>query len=184
MPYIGYSDVEALLRDYRSLKSLLYNHQIELQRIWRDPQNSDINENDILYSLTIGNKVLSDMPHITRSPGDKEISIIDRKDKMIQGEIRDKIQTINTIGEVIEKLESAMRSLSLEKQAIITDFYFEGWTWGEIAGKMASERDALRDRRKDAIRQIVSIIRVTKEQFAFCVNKLEEGRERDRQTNS
>lgn len=174
MNYIGYKQAEELLKKLPLLKALLSNMQIELRRWWGTGQNGTFNEKDILYSLAIGNKVLSDMPRSTRAPGDKELNIILAKDRIIEEEIKGLINSINTIGEVVEKTGSALRGLPAEQQEILLQFFCEDRTWGEIAKKMYMERDALKERKYKAINKILPILRITHQQFEFCMNEIQE----------
>jgi len=171
--YIGYVQLEELLRHYLQLKALLKNLQFELEKLWQDGKNDTLSEDDILYSLSIGNRVLNDMPHATPSPGEKLTGIIQAKDRIIEKEvIKEYILVINTIGEVIEKTTAALKSLPTEKQTIVTAFYFEGMTWGQISIEMHLERDALKERRKESLDKMLKVLRITRENYDFCMGKV------------
>jgi DNA-directed RNA polymerase specialized sigma subunit len=174
MEYIKYPQIEELLKKYPSLKALLNNLQIELEKLWRYRRNSEISEEDILYSLAIGNRTLSDMPHVaSHSPGDKELGIIEQKDRIINKEyVFALIADINEIGEVVEKITTSLRSLPADRQKILTLFYCEGKTWKDIANEMKIGRDTAKENRKEAISQIQTILRVTWEQYEYCLSKV------------
>jgi len=178
MSYIGYTQVEDLLRKYYLLKALLYNLQIELRKIWKTGNNDTISEEDILYSLAIGNKVLSDMPHAgSRASGDKELGIILTKDRIIGEDIREMFNAVDTIGEVVEKTTSALKGIPAEQSQILTEFYCQRKTWKDIATTMNMERDTLKERRRESIDTILKVLRITPEQWEFCLRKLEGKRE-------
>jgi len=178
MDYINYLQVEELLRKYPQLKSLLQNLQLELEKFCRTGITDTLSEEDILYSLAIGNRILSDMPQIFPLPGEKMTNIIEVKDRIIQNEvIKDLIKIINTIGEVVEKVANALKYLPVDSQSVVFQFYCERKTWKQLIDKLNEEQNPLKKRRKEAIYQIVSVLRVTKEQYEFCMNyvKVREG---------
>ena len=178
MDYIKYIQVEELLRKYPQLKSLLQNLQLELEQFVRTGVTDTISEDDILYSLSIGNRVLSDMPQIFPLPGEKMTNIIEAKDRIMENRvIKDLIKDINVMGEVVEKVANALKSLPSEKYAIITQFYCEKKTWKQLADDIKLEDKPLKARRREAIYQIASVLRVTREQYEFCMDyvKVKEG---------
>lgn len=177
MNNIGYHQVETLLRKYPLLKSLLYNLQVELRQLWLTGKNDTISEEDILCSLAIGNKVLSDMPRASsRAPGDKELNIILTKDKIISEDIRGMVAAINTIGEVVEKTASALNGLNSRERTILEQIYLDKQPWKEVLSKSSYYLTELRGKqiRSEAIRKILPILRITQEQFDFCMNEIQE----------
>ncbi len=187
MSYIGYSQTEILLKKYPLLKSLLANLQIELRKFWETGQSDTLNEEDIMYSLSIGNKVLSDMPHAgSRAPGDKELGIILTKDRIIEEGLRDLVTAINTIGEVVEKIDNAMSGLNPQERQIIELRHFTDLPWKAILreiGYLIEERQAKRIRR-EAIEKMVKVLRITPEQFDFCMGEIQEvPKEREEESN-
>lgn len=173
--YIKYPQAEELLKSYPKLKSYLKILQIELERLFREGKTEDINPDDILYSLAIGNRILSDMPHATSSPEDKMINVIIAKDRIINNEImKELMQTLNTIGEVVEKTTSALTCLTSQEWQIISDKYFKKRTWKETLRSNAvyvDERQARRIR-QNSIEKMLPLLRITMEQFEFCMERV------------
>ena len=174
MTYITYPQAEELLKSYRKLKSYLKILQIELERLYYEGKNDDINPDDILYSLAIGNRVMTDMPHAMPSPGDKMTNIILAKDRINNEEIRNLIQIILTIGEVVEKTTSALTCLTTQERQIIEFRYFEDMPWKENikTTKIYIEERHARQIRRESIEKILPLLRVTPEQFEFCMERV------------
>jgi len=174
LTYITYSQVEELLKSYPKLKSYLKILQIELERLYYEGKNNNINFDDVLYSLAIGNRVMTDMPYAATSPGDKMTNIIFAKDRIINNEMKVLMQNINAIGEVVEKLISVLNCLTTQERQIIELRYFEDIPWREILKSNAAyieERKAKRIRRA-TIEKMLPLLRITTEQFEFCIRKV------------
>lgn len=174
--YIKYPQAEELLKSYRKLKSYLKILQIELERLYYEGKNDDINPDDILYSLAIGNRVMTDMPHAMPSPGDKMTNIILAKDRINNEEIRNLIQIILTIGEVVEKTTSALTCLTTQERRIIELKYFEDMPWKDVLKGMETYVEDRQGRRikREAIEKMLPLLRITPEQLEFCIERMRE----------
>lgn len=174
MTYITYPQAEELLKFYPKLKSYLKNLQIELEKLYHEGKNDNVSVDDILYSLAIGNRVMSDMPHAMPSPGDKMTNIIIAKDRINNEEIKKLIQTINTIGEVVEKLASALNCLTTQERQIIELRYFEVMPWKEIlkTSEVYIEERRAKEIRRAAIEKMLPLLRITPEQLEFCLERV------------
>lgn len=174
--YIKYPQAEELLKSYRKLKSYLKILQIELERLYYEGKNEDINPDDILYSLAIGNRVMSDMPHAMPSPGDKMTNVIRAKDRIISEEIRKLMQNILTIGEVVEKTTSALTCLTTQERRIIELKYFEDMPWKDILRETDNCIGILQGKRirRSAVEKILPLLRIKPEQLEFCIERMRE----------
>lgn len=176
MTYITYPQAEVLLKAYPKLKSYLKNLQIELERLYHEGQNGSIDPDDILYSLAIGNRIMSDMPHAMPSPGDKMTNIVFAKDHIITDEIKGLMQAINTMGEVVEKTTSALTCLTAQERQIITLKYFEDMPWKDILRETDNCIGILQGKRirRAAVEKILPLLRIKPEQLEFCIERMRE----------
>lgn len=174
MTYIVYPQIEELLKSYPKLKAYLKNLQIELERLYHEGANDNIKPDDILYSLAIGNRIMTDMPHAMPSPGDKMTNIIFSKDRIINDEMKNLMQKINTIGEVVEKTASALNCLTTQERQIIELRYFENMPWKDVLRKAENCLEVLQGKRirRSAIEKMQPLLRVTPEQFKFCIERV------------
>lgn len=180
MTYLTYPQVEELLKCYPKLKTLLKNLQVELEGLYHDKAGEGLDPDDILYSLMIGNRVMSDMPFMPPSPGEKMTNIVYAKDKIINKEMKYLIQTINTIGEVVEKVANTLSCLTELEREIIDMRYFQELPWKAIVGhgSIYLEDTQVRLTRRVAVEKICPLLRVTKAQLDFCLNKVKGDSER------
>ncbi len=174
--YIKYPQAEELLKSYPKLKSYLKNLQIELERLYHEGKNDNIDPDDILYSLAIGNRIMSDMPHAMPSPGDKMTNVIRAKDRIISEEIRKLMQNILTIGEVVEKTTSALTCLTTQERRIIELKYFEDMPWKDILRETDNCIGILQGKRirRSAVEKILPLLRIKPEQLEFCIERMRE----------
>jgi len=174
--YIKYPQAEELLKSYPKLKSYLKNLQIELERLYHEGKNDNIDPDDILYSLAIGNRIMSDMPHAMPSPGDKMTNVIRAKDRIISEEIRKLMQNILTIGEVVEKTTSALTCLTTQERRIIELKYFEDMPWKDILRETDNCIGILQGKRirRAAVEKILPLLRIKPEQLEFCIERMRE----------
>ena len=174
MNYIGYVQLEELLKHYLQLKALLKNLQFELEKLWQDGKNDSLSEEDIMYSLFIGNRVLNDMPHAAPSPGEKLTGIIQAKDRIIEHEvIKEYILVINTIGEVVEKTTAALKGVGKKEYQVIEARYFEGKRFKEVADDANCDSPGQAGQiRKEALDKMLKVLRITRESYDFCMGKV------------
>jgi len=174
LTYITYPQTEELLKCYPKLKSYLKNLQLELERLFREGKNDDIDPDEIMYSLSIGNRVVNDMPHAMPTPGDKMTNIVITKDRIIEEEMRNRMTDINTIGEVVEKISNTLECLTTQEKQIIEFKYFESMVWKDIlkTTKAFVEERQAKQQRRVAIEKMLPLLRITTEQFEFCIRKV------------
>lgn len=179
LEYIGYSQIENLLSQYTALRALLDNLKIETNRIYREHKTGQYTEDDILYSMAVGNHVLTDMPAAYgASPGDKELRIIHAKDKLMAEMMGDNLNDINVIGETLDMLTGALMMLPAEDRRILTGKYCENMTWKQIAIELCAERETLIKKRRAAIERLQTVLRVTADQYDHCIKMIEDNKNR------
>ena len=162
--------------------------QIELRRydrLSKSRSNDPITEEEVIQGLTYGNRVMSDMPKTFPSPGDKLNTIIAEKDKTME-EVsggrddffsfkRKLLDDIHKIGEVVDKMDVAVKNLTPNQQYILKWFYQSGTsrkTWKDIAIDLKIYESKAKDDRKIAIEGMTKVLRITHKQFDFVVRKI------------
>lgn len=181
LEYIGYAQVEVLLQKLPRLRILLSGLEIELRTLYIQGNEFAGTKEEVLYSLAICNRVLTDMPFCESSPGDKEVALLESYQKNIAHELRDIAREIHeeiiAISSVVDALQRALSQLSQADRDLLKDKYWEGKTWGEIAGTRHATEGNMKHRRRTAIEKIVEgkQFKVTVDQYKFCMNELEKG---------
>lgn len=174
MGYVRYKQIEVLLSQYAVLRGLVDNLKIEVNRIQRGSKTRQFTEDEILYSMAVGNHSLSDTPAAYASPGDKETRIILAKDKIMDEMINNNINDINVIGETLDMLTDGLMSLPVEDRKILVGKYTENKTWKQLSMELCIERDPLIKKRRSAIERLQKILRVTDEQYDYCMERIED----------
>jgi hypothetical protein len=172
-------ELKVLLAKYPMLRSLLGNLQIELQTVCtRGKEGMLGNKADILYALSLGNRVLTDMPGCAPSPGAKDTNIIANYKKIVDTEygnlIRELILEIANIGDVVEKIAMGLICLTEEQLICVTEFYFRKRTWQQVGDKMRLTSGSAKWIGKEAVVSLHPVIRISKEQFGYCMKQLKE----------
>ena len=197
MTCINYPQTESLLKNYAKLRALLGLLKIEYEKtilLLNSDDDNPFTEEEIMYTRFVGNHVLSEMPFSGhQSPSNKVINTIIAKDKMLEENpnaglyriLKDLMKSINTVGEVTEKLEIARKGLTSQEQSIIEMFYYQGRRWKEIlqtGSFYVNERQA-REVRSNGINTMVRLLDsqgpITDEQYQFCMSKLQEKKGED-----
>lgn len=187
---IGYSQTEMFLKNYRKFIALLQTWKLkfdeDLIKINSNPDGT-FTEDEILYTRFIGNHLLSNMPHGAPIPGNKVINAILFKDKIaeesegkkVEVTLKPLVESINTIGKVLERLEIARGSLSDQEKSIIEKFYYQQMSWKAIlkAENYYIEEKQAKNIRSDAIKKMVLLLQdpkdpITMKQFDYCIEQL------------
>ena len=81
---------------------------------------------------------------------------------------------INTIGEVVEKISNTLEYLTTQEKQIIEFKYFESMVWKDIlkTTKAFVEERQAKQQRRVAIEKMLPLLRITTEQFEFCIRKV------------
>lgn len=174
MTYINYPHIEELLRKYAMLKALLGNLQVELSSIYAGGRDWLGTKEEYYEAMSLGNKVLSDMPAVFPNPGDKATNIIatDGLGEEYHALLKEVMKEINTVARVIERIDGALKGLTERERQVVVAFYCEGETWKQICGDMALEERLIRMIRAQAVEKMVKLSRITQEEYAFCVGKV------------
>ena len=180
MTYIAYPQAEELLKKLPRLRTLLSGLENELRTLYVQGIDFTGSKEEILYSLVVCNHVLSDMPFGGHAnPGDKINSIIADYEGNMARELRDTGKEINDeiilVSGVIKLMQDAVSNLSTEERDILKDKYWENKTWGDMAIKWSTDEGTVKYRRKRAIEKMVEggQLKITMEQFDFCVKQLD-----------
>jgi hypothetical protein len=178
LDYISPPELKILLKKYPTLKAILGNLQIELQTvILRGKKGLLGSKSEILYALSLGNRVLSDMPRAEPSPGGKTTNIIANYKKIVDEEyanlIHELLFEINEIGGIVEKIMVGLQHLTEEQLTCINDFYFLGRTWQQVADTLRTSRENVVIKiHPQSIDQLLEAIRITKEECNYCMEQL------------
>lgn len=170
--YIGYKEVDKLLYKYPSLKALLHSIQVELERIYMELPPAELSEEDVLHAIYFARE-LSDMPHAAPSPGAKELNAILEKDRVMKLEWpRQLMEEKLIIGEVVAKISGALAVLSLDAKNVIDLYYWQRKRWNEIQDMIGLSPSRLGGIRQDSVNKMMPVLRVTVEQYEFCIGRV------------
>ena len=182
--YIKYPQAENLIKKLPLLESYLSNLQTELTMTYLKGRAGILSDEMVLYSLDVGNKILSDMPHAAPIAGDKMTNIIANKDKIIDKAYDETIKEINEetlrIKEIVDKMNFAIRCLTENQQYVIEWCYKDGSsrrTWVQIASDLNVPKRTVQDERRNAIEKIVKVSRITMWLYNYAIEKIEKGEE-------
>ena len=178
MTYIGYPQAEDLLRKLPRLRILLSGLENELRTLYVQGNDFMGSKEEILYSLAICNRVLTDMPFGSPSPGDKVNNIIANYEKDLARELRDTGAEINDeiilVSGVIKLIQDALSNLSAEEKEILRHKYQENKTWKELVRAFNVDEGTLKHKRRRAIEKMVEggQLKITMEQYESCLSLL------------
>jgi len=132
---------------------------------------------DYIYSMVIGNKVLSDMPpagKISDSTGNiaenyRKLMKYDRK--TVKREINIDIIEVSL---VISKLQIAYRRLSFLQRRVLELYYWQELSWKEIAEALKHDDlyysvRQIQERRRTGIEKMTGVLMVTIEAYEYVV---------------
>lgn len=169
MFFIGYKQLDKLLYKIPQLKAKVENLRIELAKL--DKKGMDQNlQDDILYSLYVGNHELTDMPHGFSNPGDKLLRAIQAKDRIIKELYpRDLADMCIIMADAINKVEITLKLLSDQEKEIVNLRYFRVKEWKEISEILCSDPSWLGDVRKKAVEKMAEALFMQTDQWEFCM---------------
>lgn len=183
MTYIGYPQTEELLQKRTKLRTFLSGSVIELRTKYVQGSEFMGSKEEILYALAVCNHVLSDMPfggH--QNPGDKVVGILASYEQNIAEEyvatMKEIVNEITIVGAVVDTLQKALYELSQEEQDLLRTKYQEKKTWKEIANSLdITEGNAKRKRAQAIESMLAGKLKITLEQYQFCMDKIKDERE-------
>lgn len=169
MYYIGYKELDRLLYKFPQIEASVQNLRIELNKLNTDGMDKEL-QNDILYSLYIGNHELSDMPHGSSSPGDKLLRAILAKDRIIKEFYpRDLADMAIIMADAVYKIEIVLKCLTAQEIQIIELKYFCGKEWREIEPIVFLAPDRLGQIKRYAVEKMANALHMEPEQYEFCM---------------
>lgn len=178
--YTNYIQTENLIKSWLDIKFTKESLAVELNKFI--VQSLDYEEIDSsIYSQSIGNKVLGDIPtaqgRISDSTGDTAI----RYQRVIHNQYTTSLEWIqeelNLISLVDEKLDIGFRRLSCSQQKILNFFYLENKTWAETLEGLNAEKcfitkQQAQRQRRDGIYKIQRISKITIDAYLKVIELL------------
>jgi hypothetical protein len=184
LDYISYQEAEKLFEIWPMLERIKENSTMELKAL-KYMQGESID--DWIYSLSIGNKILDDMPHPHTASSPTERVAMNYKKAIGQElfETNEEIKTeIMLLWLIDNKLKIAFDGLTPLQQKILKLFYWEKKTWAEILSQLAEEKEYLSKhqaqvQRKEAIRRLAIMSRIPLKIYEEVIKIVERGGERE-----
>lgn len=176
MDYIGYRQIETLLKNLPILRTVLANLQIEYKTIYDAGKEWLGSEYDVFYTKMIGNHVLTDMPFCgDNNSGDKVINLaVEGPYRDYEGALKEIMFGINTISLVIERIDEAInKQLNQEERDLIQDKFILRLSAKKMQKKYHLSREQIWRNRHKATELIASLTRISEEQYDFCMGQLE-----------
>lgn len=175
MAYMRYHETEKLFTVWPELEAILESLSFDLMAVRaKDSMGTD---EDYIYSLCIGNKVIDNMPHtgrisdstynVTTNYG--KLARCDRR--MVKTELTSEALEISI---VIDKLQLAFRRLSPLQREILALYYWDKKTWKEIAEAIKTDRQfysirQFQEKRYKGIEKMTRIMKVSIETYVHIV---------------
>jgi hypothetical protein len=174
MGYIGYQQTEELFRLCPTLEGMLESLRIDLNKT---EQIEAIDIDDALYSGVIGNKVLTDLP---RPPDGNTSDTTGNMAARYQNSYKRELlhckyelrKDILEIDSMLQKINLSLKRLSKTQRDILTLYYWEQKTWGEIEKAVHLEKRTAQIRRTEALRKIVTISQIDESQYKKIREKI------------
>jgi len=173
--YIGYGQIEELLKEYNTIKILLKSLNIELESAKNKEFLGDNSE--VIYSESMKTHPYDALPkrpegsisdktgNIATSYGNKTWEASSKLKKEISCDILD-------VSYVIEKLDNAFRCLTKTQVNVVKGFYIERHTWDEISSSLSITKRQAQYERTAGIRKMVVVSRVEKERHESVIKKV------------
>lgn len=183
MDYISYQEAERLFEIWPMLERIKKSSAVEIQIIEGLKNGNTETIDEWIYTLSVGNKVIDDMPHPhTNSSPTERVAM--SYEKAIEKEIitsdEEVKKEIMLLCIVDAKLRIAFDGLSQLQQKILKLCYWEKKTWAEILSKLADEKEYLSKhqaqvQRKEAIRRLAIMSRIPLKIYEEVIKIVERG---------
>ena len=186
MNYIRYHEMEKLFAVWPELNAILQGILTELA-IARRLKGSTGTDDDYIYSLCIGNKVIDNMPPSGRI-SDTTGNIASSYEKIMRYDRRSVSTELKgdalEISLVIDKLQLASRRLNPLQRHVLELYYWDGKTWTEIVEQIKAEggycsKGHVQNLRRLAMSKMANIIKIPIETYEFIMGIVEEKIERN-----
>lgn len=173
MNYIGYKELDKLLYKLPQLRAKVQNLRIELAKLQTEGMEQEL-QDDILYSLYIGNRELTDMPHgSSPNPVDKLLRAIQRKDRIAEELYpRDLVDMCIVLADAVNKIEIALQCLEDREKFIIELKFFHGKEFKEISEIVLLNPSKCGDAKKIALEKIAGVLHMEAEQYSYCMEQV------------
>lgn len=179
MDFIRYHETEQLYEAWPYLQDLLENLSLDIMAA--KAKGSMGTADEYIYTMVIGNKVLSDMPPTgrlsdsTENVAEKYRKVMACDRKKVNSEIGSDIVEVSI---VISKLEIAYRRLAFIQRKVLELYYWEDHTWKEIAEILKEDKiyysiRHIQDKRRTAIEKMTSILKITVETYGRVMKMVE-----------
>lgn len=171
--YIGYKETDKLLCKYPQLKAQIANLQIELAKLKTDGKCYAIPEEELIKTLALGNRIMSDMPHSAPGAGDKMTRILLLKDRIIREDYPQELkETIDVFGDTVERIDTALQCVDSEESLIVNLKCIQGKRWQDISEVVGLSPDRLGQIKKQATEKIAASLCLPWEQYDFCMERV------------
>ncbi|MCR4430641.1 MAG: hypothetical protein NUV45_06440 [Tepidanaerobacteraceae bacterium] len=178
MEYIGYHEMETLLKSYQDIQGMIMTLKKELEHAAEEEVDTD----DAILSMALHHSTPGDIPnHPTGSATDKTAAIAITYQKQLKAEhkalIDEITQELTLLQLISDKMEIALSSLSETQKAIIEAKYFLRLDWYTVLDKLAEAKTYVskhqaQNIRREAIERLVRVARITKAQYDQTIKLL------------
>lgn len=174
--YISYIQTEKLFTQWPTLKAVKESLGLELKALGNGVDKED--ENNLIYTQVIGNKVLTDTPpsgNISDTTASTSASYQQVAEREYNATLEQILKEKSSINLVDCKLDLAFRRLTPLQQDILKLFYWEGQTWAEVLEEIkkthgfTTKQQAQRQRR-DSLEKIQITSKVNVETYLFVMD--------------
>lgn len=179
--YISYIQTEKLFQAWPLIQGIKESIEMELEKVEQMRSTEEKEEDEYIYTKTIGNKELSDMPkpsgNISDTTGNMAVADIKRIIRKDIQEARERLLEEKFYIEMVDdKLNIGFKRLSKVQQRILTLFYHENKTWAEVLEELKQDKYYLSKhqaqiKRRHALEKIQQISKITVEMYE-CVMDL------------
>lgn len=174
--YISYIQTEKLFQAWPLIQGIKESIEKELELI----NQTQLEEDEYIYTKTIGNKELSDMPkpsgNISDTTGNMAVADIKRIIRKDIQETRERLLEEKFYIEMVDdKLNIAFKRLSRVQQRVLTLFYHENKTWAEVLDELKQDKYYLSKhqaqiKRRHALEKIQQISKITVEMYEYVMD--------------
>jgi RNA polymerase sigma factor (sigma-70 family) len=160
--FIRYHEVEALLRNFQSLRGAEEVLRMQLQSILGESENETI-ESLALFRNTDG------LPKSGGITPDRTGNIATGGLRKSNSEISEAAKSIakdlTLIDAITRKMEIALNVLSPSERRVVELKYFEGLNWQEIADEMATSISTVQRHRRAGVERVRIVSRITVDDY-------------------
>jgi hypothetical protein len=178
MEYVGYCEMEALLKSYKDMQGVIMSLKKELEHAAEEEVDTD----DAILSMALPHSTPDNIiSHTTGNITDKTANIAISYQKKLEDErkalIDELTQELTLLQLISDKMEIALNSLSETQKTIIEEKYFKGLDWYTVLDELAKAKTYIskhqaQNIRREAIERLVRVARITKAQYDQTIKLL------------